>query len=120
MCIRDRSIVSSLEIEATGFNGTNKVTAMEAVEDGDKVTNDGTITVDKFAVGLSAGAGATAVNNTNKTITVNSNAEAADTSIGMLAATEVGKTTTLTNKGTITVTKGIGMATGELADGRCV
>ncbi|MHD0316275.1 autotransporter domain-containing protein [Fusobacterium sp. THCT1E2] len=111
------SIASSLTIEATGFDGTKKATAMEAAGEGHTVTNDGTITVNKFAVGLSAGAGAAAVNNADKMITVNSNDESADTSIGMLAATAAGKTTTLTNNGTITVTKGIGMATGELSDG---
>lgn len=110
------SIASSLTIEAVGVSGYI-ATAMEAAGAGDTVTNNGTITVNKFAVGLSAGAGAAAVNNAGKIITVNSNAENADTSIGMLADTAVDKTTTLTNDGTITVTKGIGMATGELLEG---
>lgn len=112
-----KSIASSLEIEAVGFNASNKATAMKAAGAEDTVTNNGAITVNKFAVGLSAGAGAAAVNNAGKIITVNSNAENADTSIGMLADTAVDKTTTLTNDGTITVTKGIGMATGELLEG---
>ena len=112
-----KSIASSLEIEAVGFNASNKATAMKAAGAEDTVTNNGAITVNKFAVGLSAGAGAAAVNNAGKIITVNSNGENADTSIGMLADTAVDKTTTLTNDGTITVTKGIGMATGELLEG---
>ena len=110
------SIASSLTIEAVGVSGYI-ATAMEAAGEGHTVTNDGEITAKEYAVGMKANAGAAAVNNADKMITVNSNGENADTSIGMLAATEDGKTTTLTNNGTITVTKGIGMATGELSDG---
>lgn len=110
------SIASSLTIEAVGVSGYI-ATAMEAAGEGHTVTNDGEITVGNYAVGMKANAGATAVNNAEKMITVNSNGENANTSIGMLAATEDGKTTTLTNNGTITVTKGIGMATEELSDG---
>ncbi len=106
------SIASSLTIEATGFDGTKKATAMEAAGEGHTVTNDGTITAKDYAVGMKANAGATAVNNAKKTITVNGT-----DAVGMLAATAAGKTTTLTNNGTITVTKGIGMATGELLEG---
>ena len=105
-----KSIVSSLDIEAIGFDGSNKATAMEAAGEGHTVTNDGAITVNEFAVGLSAGAGATAVNNADKTITVNSGGENARTSIGMSAATENGKTTTLTNNGIIDVKNGSGIS----------
>ena len=47
------SITSSLKIEATGFSASETATAMEALE-GHTVTNDGTITVGKYAVGMSA------------------------------------------------------------------
>ena len=104
-----KSIVSSLDIEAVGVSD-NIATAMEAAGEGHTVTNDGAITVNEFAVGLSAGARATAVNNADKTITVNSGGEKARTSIGMSAATENGKTTTLTNNGMIDVTKGSGIS----------
>lgn len=107
-----KSIVSSLDIEAVGFDGTKKATAMEAAGEGHTVTNDGAITVGNYAVGMKANAGATAVNNVDKTITV----EGTD-GVGMLAVTAVDKTTTLTNNGKITVTEGIGMATGQLLDG---
>ena len=105
-----KSITSELTIEATGFDGSNKATAMEAAGEGHTVTNDGAITVNEFAVGLSAGAGATAVNNADKTITVNSGGENARTSIGMSAVTENGKTTTLTNNGIIDVKNGSGIS----------
>ena len=107
-----KSITSELTIEATGFDGSNKATAMEAAGEGHTVTNDGAITVGNYAVGMKANAGATAVNNVDKTITV----EGTD-GVGMLAVTAVDKTTTLTNNGKITVTEGIGMATGQLLDG---
>lgn len=107
-----KSIVSSLDIEAVGFDGTKKATAMEAAGEGHTVTNDGAITVGNYAVGMKANAGATAVNNVDKTITV----EGTD-GVGMLAVTAVDKTTTLTNNGKITVTEGIGMATGQLLEG---
>lgn len=105
------SIASSLTIEAVGVSGYI-ATAMEAAGEGDTVTNDGAITAKDYAVGMKANTGATAVNNAKKTITVNGTG-----AVGMSAATAAGKTTTLTNNGTITVTKGIGMATGELSDG---
>lgn len=107
-----KSIVSSLDIEAIGFDGSNKATAMEAAGEGHTVTNDGAITAKDYAVGMKANAGAAAVNNKDKTITVNGT-----DAVGMLAATAADKTTTLTNNGTITVTKGIGMAAGQLLEG---
>lgn len=100
-----KSIVSSLDIEAVGFDGTKKATAMEAAGEGHTVTNDGAITVGNYAVGMKANAGAAAVNNAGKTITVNGT-----DAVGMSAATADGKTTTLTNDGTIDVTKGIGIS----------
>lgn len=106
------SIISDLNVDVTG-KSTKIATAMEAAGEGHTVTNNGAITAKEYAVGMKANAGATAVNNAEKTITVNGSNEA----VGMLAATEDGKTTTLTNNGTITVTKGIGMATGELLEG---
>lgn len=105
------SIISDLNVDVTG-KSTKIATAMKAAGEGDTVTNDGAITAKDYAVGMKANAGATAVNNADKTITVNGTG-----AVGMSAATAAGKTTTLTNNGTITVTKGIGMATGELSDG---
>lgn len=99
------SITSKLTIEASGTSD-NEGTAMEAANSGDKVTNAGTITVKDYAVGMVAGAGATAVNDTNSEITV----EGEDSSVGMSAVTEATKTTTLTNNGKITVTKGTGIS----------
>ena len=101
-----KSIVSSLEIEATGNSPEKTATAMEAANSGDKVTNAGTITVKDYAVGMVAGAGATAVNDTNSEITV----EGEDSSVGMSATTVTKSTTTLTNNGKITVTKGTGIS----------
>ncbi|MEG9319648.1 autotransporter domain-containing protein, partial [Fusobacterium varium] len=105
-----KSIISELTIEATGFDADNTATAMEATNSGDKVTNAGEITVNEHAVGMVAGAGATAVNNakTDKTagITVNADAGEANTAIGMLAD---GDKATATNNGKIDAQKGIGM-----------
>lgn len=98
------SIASSLTIEAVGVSGYI-ATAMEATGEGDTVTNDGEITAKEYAVGMKANAGATAVNNADKTITVNGSNEA----VGMLADTAADKTTTLTNNGTIDVTDGVGI-----------
>ena len=106
------SITSSLKIEATGFGTDKTATAMEALE-GHTVTNgkDGDITVGKNAVGMKANAGATAVNADGATITVDAGAGDVDTAIGMLATTDSAKdVTTLTNDGTITVAKGIGIS----------
>ena len=100
-----KSIVSSLDIEAIGFDGSNKATAMEAAGEGHTVTNDGAITAKDYAVGMKANAGAAAVNNKDKTITVNGTQ-----AVGMSAATTADKTTTLTNNGTITVTDGTGIS----------
>ncbi|WP_294663791.1 autotransporter domain-containing protein [uncultured Fusobacterium sp.] len=97
------SIASSLTIEAVGVSGYI-ATAMEAAGEGDTVTNDGEITAKDYAVGMKANAGATAVNNAEKTITVNGT-----DAVGMSAATAAGKTTTLTNNGTIAVTDGVGI-----------
>ncbi|MEG9320492.1 autotransporter domain-containing protein, partial [Fusobacterium varium] len=96
-----KSIVSSLEIEASG-SSEKTATAMEAAEEGHTVTNAGTITVKDYALGMVAGAGATAVNSADGKIIVNS----ATNAVGMSAVTEATKTTTLTNNGKITVTKG--------------
>ena len=103
-----KSIISELTIEATGdsTSGTKTATAMEAANSGDKVTNAGTIAVKNYAVGMVAGAGATAMNDTNSEITV----EGEDSSVGMSATTVTGSTTTLTNNGKITVTKGTGIS----------
>ncbi|MCF2674783.1 beta strand repeat-containing protein, partial [Fusobacterium varium] len=101
-----KSIVSSLEIEASGNSSEKTATAMEAANSGDKVTNAGTIAVKDYAVGMVAGAGATAVNDTNSEITV----EGEDSSVGMSATTVTKSTTTLTNNGKITVTKGTGIS----------
>ncbi|WP_339613078.1 autotransporter domain-containing protein, partial [Fusobacterium varium] len=103
-----KSIISELTIEATGdsTSGTKTATAMEAANSGDKVTNAGTITVNKYAVGMVAGAGATAVNSAEGTITVNS----ATNAVGMSATTATGSTTTLTNNGTIDVKAGTGIS----------
>lgn len=98
------SIASSLTIEAVGVS-TKIATAMEAAGEGDTVTNNGEITAKDYAVGMKANAGATAVNNAKKTITVNGSNEA----VGMLADTAADKTTTLTNNGTIDVTDGVGI-----------
>ena len=98
------SIASSLTIEAVGVS-TKIATAMEAAGEGDTVTNNGEITAKDYAVGMKANAGATAVNNADKTITVNGSNEA----VGMLADTAADKTTTLTNNGTIDVTDGVGI-----------
>lgn len=106
------SITSSLKIEAEGHDGDKTATAMEAAKEGHTVTNAGTIAVKNYAVGMVAGAGATAVNNADSKITV----EGEDSAVGMSATTAEGKTTTLTNDGTITVTKGTGIevkGTGE-------
>ena len=99
------SITSKLTIEASGTSD-NEGTAMEAANSGDKVTNAGTITVKDYAVGMVAGAGATAVNDTNSEITV----EGENLSVGMSATTATKSTTTLTNNGKITVTEGIGIS----------
>ncbi|RGJ24058.1 beta strand repeat-containing protein, partial [Fusobacterium varium] len=101
-----KSIISELTIEATGFDAEKTATAMEAANSGDKVTNAGTITVKDYAVGMVAGAGATAVNSADGKIIVNS----ATNAVGMSAVTEATKTTTLTNNGKITVTKGTGIS----------
>ena len=103
-----KSIISELTIEATGdsTSGTKTATAMEAANSGDKVTNAGTIAVKNYAVGMVAGAGATAMNDTNSEITV----EGEDSSVGMSATTVTKSTTTLTNNGKITVTKGTGIS----------
>lgn len=101
-----KSIISELTIEATGNSPEKTATAMEAANSGDKVTNAGTIAVKNYAVGMVAGAGATAVNDTNSEITVGGE----DSSVGMSAVTEATKTTTLTNNGKITVTKGTGIS----------
>ena len=93
-----------MNVEVTGASADKTATAMEAANSGDKVTNAGTITVGDNGVGLLAGVGATAVN--DKTNTVNG----AD-AVGMSAETDATKsTTTLTNDGKITVTKGIGIS----------
>ncbi|MCF2674756.1 autotransporter domain-containing protein, partial [Fusobacterium varium] len=110
-----KSIISELTIEATGFDASNTATAMEAANSGDKVTNAGTITVNDYAVGMVAGAGAEAVNSVKEDksagITVNAGEKEANTAIGMLAETGATKsTTTLTNDGKIAVTKGIGIS----------
>ena len=99
------SITSKLTIEAEGHDGDKTATAMEATTAGDKVTNteEGVITVNAHAVGMKANAGATAENAGTIAVT---NADG----VGMLATTADGKTTTLTNNGTITVTKGIGIS----------
>ena len=99
------SITSKLTIEASGTSD-NEGTAMKAANSGDKVTNAGTIAVKNYAVGMVAGAGATAVNDTNSEITV----EGEDSSVGMSATTVTKSTTTLTNNGKITVTKGTGIS----------
>ncbi|MCD7979291.1 MAG: autotransporter domain-containing protein, partial [Fusobacterium sp.] len=109
------SIISDLKVEVTGDSADKTATAMEATNSGDKVTNAGTITVNDYAVGMVAGAGATAVNNAkideSAGITVNAGTANANTAIGMLAETGATKsTTTLTNDGKITVTKGIGIS----------
>ena len=99
-----KSIISELTIEASGNSPEKTATAMEAAEEGHTVTNAGTIAVKDYALGMVAGAGATAVN--DKTITVNGT-----DAVGMSAETDATKsTTTLTNDGKITVTKGIGIS----------
>lgn len=104
------SITSSLTIEAAGEEG-KLATAMSADGEGHTVTNDGAIAVGKYAVGMKANAGATAVNADGATITVDAGAGDVDTAIGMLATTDSAKdVTTLTNDGTITVAKGIGIS----------
>ena len=106
-----KSITSSLEIEAEGYNGDNTATAMEALE-GHTVTNgkDGDITVGKNAVGMKANAGATAENAGTIAVT---NADG----VGMLANTVADKTTTLTNDGTIDAGAGTGMTTDDMKAG---
>ena len=111
----NKSITSKLTIEAEGTENTGTVytaTAMEADGEGHIVTNDGTIDVKEYAVGMSAKNGGTAVNNAQKTITVNGT-----DAVGMSVTTDSAKgVTTLTNNGTITVAKGIGISvagTGE-------
>ncbi|WP_279117980.1 beta strand repeat-containing protein, partial [Fusobacterium varium] len=103
------SITSDLKVEVTGQDGKS-ATAMEAANSGDKVTNAGTIAVKNYAVGMVAGAGATAVNDKNSGesagITVNAGDEAVDTAIGMVAD---GDKATATNNGKIDAQKGIGM-----------
>ena len=99
-----KSITSSLTIEAAGEEG-KLATAMSADGEGHTVTNDGTITVGKYAVGMSAKNGGTAVNNAEKTITVN----ATDAAVGMSATTVVGEKATLTNLGKIDVIDGTGI-----------
>ncbi|MCF2674777.1 beta strand repeat-containing protein, partial [Fusobacterium varium] len=103
------SITSDLNVEVTG-NSDKTATAMEAANSGDKVTNAGTIAVKNYAVGMVAGAGATAVNDKNSGesagITVNAGDEAVDTAIGMVAD---GDKATATNNGKIDAQKGIGM-----------
>lgn len=98
------SIISDLNVDVTG-KSTKIATAMEAAGEGHTVTNNGAITAKEYAVGMKANAGATAVNNAEKTITVNGSNEA----VGMLADTTDGKTTILINNGTITVTDGVGI-----------
>ncbi|WP_339009733.1 autotransporter domain-containing protein [Fusobacterium varium] len=97
------SIASSLDIEAVGVSGYI-ATAMEAAGEGHTVTNDGAITVGNYAVGMKANAGATAVNNAGKTITVDGT-----NAVGMSDDIAADKTTTLINKGTIDVTDGVGI-----------
>ena len=109
------SITSDLKVEVTGDSADKTATAMEAANSGDKVTNAGTITVNDYAVGMVAGAGAEAVNSVKEDksagITVNAGEKEANTAIGMLAETGATKsTTTLTNDGKIAVTKGIGIS----------
>ena len=99
------SITSDLKVEVTGQDGKS-ATAMEAAEEGHTVTNAGTIAVKDYALGMVAGAGATAVNDTNSEITV----KGENSSVGMSATTVTGSTTTLTNNGKITVTKGTGIS----------
>ncbi|WP_371327209.1 beta strand repeat-containing protein, partial [Fusobacterium sp. HMSC073F01] len=103
------SITSNLNVEVTGQDGKS-ATAMEAANSGDKVTNAGEITVNKYAVGMVAGAGATAVNDKNSGesagITVNADTGEANTAIGMVAD---GDKATATNNGKIDAQKGIGM-----------
>ena len=99
------SITSDLKVEVTGQDGKS-ATAMEATEEGHTVTNAGTIAVKDYALGMVAGAGATAVNDTNSEITV----KGENSSVGMSATTVTGSTTTLTNNGKITVTKGTGIS----------
>ena len=100
------SITSKLTIEAKGDNtSSNEGTAMSADGEGHTVTNDGTIDVKEYAVGMSAKNGGTAVNNAEKTITVNGT-----DAVGMSATTKDGKTTILTNDGKITVTAGTGIS----------
>ncbi|MDY4005019.1 MAG: autotransporter domain-containing protein, partial [Fusobacterium varium] len=104
------SITSNLNVEVTGDSADKTATAMEAANSGDKVTNAGTIVVKNYAVGMVAGAGATAVNDKNSGesagITVNADAGEANTAIGMLAD---GDKATATNNGKIDAQKGIGM-----------
>ncbi|UYI80154.1 MAG: autotransporter domain-containing protein [Fusobacterium varium] len=103
------SITSDLKVEVTGQEGKS-ATAMEAAEEGHTVTNAGEITVNKYAVGMVAGAGATAVNDKNSGesagITVNADTGEANTAIGMVAD---GDKATATNNGKIDAQKGIGM-----------
>ncbi|WP_270852401.1 beta strand repeat-containing protein, partial [Fusobacterium varium] len=103
------SITSNLNVEVTGQDGKS-ATAMEAAEEGHTVTNAGEITVNKYAVGMVAGAGATAVNDKNSGesagITVNADTGEANTAIGMVAD---GDKATATNNGKIDAQKGIGM-----------
>lgn len=98
------SITSSLTIEAAGEEG-KLATAMSADGEGHTVTNDGAIAVGKYAVGMSAKNGGTAVNNAEKTITVNGTG-----AVGMSAATEAGQTATLINNGKIDVKDGTGIS----------
>lgn len=108
------SITSSLKIEAEGDAtapaDVKKAIAMEATNAGDKVASTGEITVNAHAVGMKANAGATAVNEGKITVT---NADG----VGMLANTADGKTTTLTNNGTIDAGAGIGMTTDDMVKG---
>jgi hypothetical protein len=111
----NKSITSSLTIDAKGVKDNESVytaTAMSADGEGHTVTNDETIDVKEYAVGMSAKNGGTAVNNAQKTITVNGT-----DAVGMSVTTDSAKgVTTLTNNGTITVAKGIGISvagTGE-------
>ena len=106
------SITSKLTIEAEGHDGDKTATAMEATTAGDKVTNteEGVITVNAYAVGMKANAGATAENAGTIAVT---NADG----VGMLANTVADKTTTLTNDGTIDAGAGTGMTTDDMKAG---
>ncbi|MHD0315042.1 beta strand repeat-containing protein, partial [Fusobacterium varium] len=107
------SITSDLKVEVTGQDGKS-ATAMEAANSGDKVTNAGEITVNEYAVGMSAKNGAIAVNsakpkeNEGARIEVNAGITVTDeNAIGMLAD---GNEAKATNNGKIDAQKGTGMS----------